>query len=610
MRPFGPDAQDVRAIGDAAMGRGLYKLLPEDDFDTQPMVGGGGRYLLAADVRIDNRTELAARLGVPPAAASAMSDAALLMRAWEAGNLASLEHVLGDYAFGVWDVHESSLTLVRSPMALKPLFYHANPRFVAFASMPAGLHALKAIPKQINMAHAAAVAAEHSYLGSSTMFKDVLLVRHGHAMRIKGDRHEALPIWTLERDSARFRNVDDYGEALRAELDRAVQAQMRRHHGGVAAQLSGGRDSSAVTATAARLLRNEGDELHALTGAPRAGFPGPSLAGKLADESYLAGKTAALHDNIRHLVCRPDGTSPLRQLKALNALHHGPLLNPSALPWWSQINHEASAKGATVLLHGSAGNFTISAGGIDQMRDLWVDQGIASWLPLALRIGRMSPIGWRGLANVSFGPDLPLAAYKMLLKGTGRWSSTAVEVPFLRPPHRVGAEALLSREFGDPRPPQSYYGYRRDMLLKRDNPELMSLARWGLDHRDPTSDRRLVELCFSLPVDQLVSASSARPVFEAAFGDRIPAEVLASKSRGYQTADWFEIFRKEDVKAGFAELGRNPIVRELLDLEHIGKLVDNWPAAGWEQRPIIYLYRNKILGALALASYIDSHFPG
>jgi asparagine synthase (glutamine-hydrolysing) len=538
-----------------------------------------------------------------------MCDAALLLSAWEQADLASLDHLLGDYAFGVWDFRESSLTLVRSPFALKPLFYHVNPRFLAFASMPTGLHALDAIPKQVNMEHAAAVSAEFTYLASSTIFKDVMLVRQGHAVRIKGGREQTLPIWSLDRDAQRFKNMEDYGEALRSELDRAVRAQLRRHNGLAASQLSSGRDSSAVTATAALVLKYEGAKLLALTGAPRAGFPGPSIAGKLADESVLAAKTSAFHDNIRHVICRPDGRSPFRQLKALNEVHHGPLLNPSALPWWSQVNEEASSNGATVLLFGSAGNFTISAGGVDQLRDLWIDKGMAAWLPLALRMGGLSPSSWRTIANVSLGPALPRGAYKMLLKATGRWSSTALQVPILRSPYRASAEDLLKREFSDPRPPRSFFGYRRDMLLKRDNPEKMSLARWGLDARDPTSDRRLVQLCFSLPVEQLVSAASARPAFDAAFGDRIPSEVLASRERGYQTADWFEIFRKEDVKASFDELGRNRLVRELLDLGYVGKLIDNWPTAGWDQRSIVYLYRNRLLGALALASYLDTHFP-
>src|SRR5260370_20699824 len=50
--------------GDVALGRRLTRLLPEDMFDSQPLVGGGGRYVLVADIRLDNREELARELGL------------------------------------------------------------------------------------------------------------------------------------------------------------------------------------------------------------------------------------------------------------------------------------------------------------------------------------------------------------------------------------------------------------------------------------------------------------------------------------------------------------------------------------------------------------------
>ena len=55
------------------------RLLPEDSFDRQPLIGGGGRYVMVADVRLDNRDELAAALDIPAAAAQGLCDAAILL---------------------------------------------------------------------------------------------------------------------------------------------------------------------------------------------------------------------------------------------------------------------------------------------------------------------------------------------------------------------------------------------------------------------------------------------------------------------------------------------------------------------------------------------------
>src|ERR1700675_4738250 len=52
---YGPHAGAQWSDGDVALGRQLMRVLPEDAFDRQPLVGGGGRYILVADIRLDNR---------------------------------------------------------------------------------------------------------------------------------------------------------------------------------------------------------------------------------------------------------------------------------------------------------------------------------------------------------------------------------------------------------------------------------------------------------------------------------------------------------------------------------------------------------------------------
>ena len=195
-----------------------------------------------------------------------------------------------------------------------------------------------------------------------------------------------------------------------------------------------------------------------------------------------------------------------------------------------------------------------------------------------------------------------------MLRTTGRASQLDLSVPILRQPYRRAAEASSREANGDPRPVQSFSDYRLEMLLRRDNAELLTLATSGLDARDPTSDRRLIEFCLSLPNDMLVSGRSARPLYERAMSNRIPPAVLANRRRGYQTAEWFEHFKPAEVRGAFRRYGENPIVQELIDLRYVERLIDGWPASGWGRRGQIYTYRNTLIGALALADFIDVHF--
>ncbi|WP_294002841.1 asparagine synthase-related protein [Sphingomonas sp.] len=605
---FGSDGRVIAHADRAAFGRNLFKTLPEDDFDAQPTLWPQGR-LFVADARIDNRADVARSLRIAAADAAILSDGALLAASWRRWKFDAVERVLGDYAFATWDGERECLTLVRSPFSLKPLFFCSEPRFAAFASMPAGLFALREFSKKINIHYAAGVAALYSYLGSATIFEGVEMVRHGHAVELARDATRSFPIWTLERKMSPIRRAEEAGEALRAEFDRATRCSLRRHKGSVASQLSSGRDSSAVTASAAIAMKDGRELLTALTGAPREGFSAADPPEMLSDESGMASKMAAIHPNLRHVICRPSSGSIIPTMEAINAVHHGPLLNPSNLPWWAAINDAASTQGNSVLLHGTTGNFTISAGGPDHIGDFLHEEGPLAWAQVLTTIGGGPPSRWIGALSQIVGPFLSRSAYDLILKASGRSSDDVCRVLVLREPYRTRAEALLREKFGDARPPLSAFEYRRDMLMLRDNPEKMSLGKWGLDPRDPTSDRAVVELCFSFRARHLFSSGAGRPAFDAAFGNRIPRESLCSTRRGYQGADWFEHFPLRQVAAAFMTYGKNELVRELLDYRYIEALLDAWPADGWDRRERLLTYRNSLIGALALASFIDFHFP-
>ena len=606
LRAWGSDRSDIQLCGQAALGRNLLKLLPEDEYDRQPIVLAGGSAMLAADARIDNRTELANQLGLAASEAASLSDSALLGLAWERWHLGLFDRTLGDIALAVWDRGKDELVMARSAMASKPLFYFAGDRLLAFASMPAGLHAV--VPKALNLEHAAKFAGLAPNPGVSTIFSGIAAVRHGHAVRLRHGRREEIELWRPRRNRVRYADDADYADRLREEMERAVRAQLRRHHGKPGSQLSAGRDSNAVTGTAARLLAEDGGRLIAITAAPREGFDGPVLRGRFADESGLAARTAALHPNIDHLVCRTRPLDLAERMASLHALHHSPLIDPGALLWWEEMNRVAAANGVSVLLTGASGNLGLSAGGPVHFRDLLRESGAVRWLQTSAHWSRGDLRKWRNVMNVTLGPSLPQSLYQWLARATGRWEEEGMAVPILRPPYRQIVEARLLEAYGDTRPPASYFAARAAFLMKRDNPELMNLGAWGVEYRDPTADRRLIEFCFSLPADQLVSGGAARPVYESAFRGVVPPEVLSNPLRGLQSADWYEHFRKEEIGAAMRRHGRNPLVAELLDLEHLERMIDAWPS-DFGRRSVIYTYGSTVLVALSLANFIDVHFP-
>ncbi|MFL6751760.1 MAG: asparagine synthase-related protein [Sphingomicrobium sp.] len=609
LEKYGPHASNLRSLDTAAFGRNLYKTVPEDEYDDQPTLLSGDRRLFVADARVDNRDELVEALRIAPRGAAASSDADLLALAWQQWQLGLTDRVLGDYALAAFDRSDRSLILLRSPLGTKSLFYHVAGQFAAFASMPVGLLALDQVPRKLDFDYAGAVVAEIMDLAPETMFVGVNRLRPGHGLRIKHGREERIWAWQPKRRPPAARKPSQWVDQFRSEFERAVTVRLRRHSGRVGSQLSAGRDSSAVTATAAMALARFGEPLFAFTGAHREGFTPPQIPRRIADESHLAAMTAAIHPNIRHIVSRQTAPSVFHYFDLLSAVHYAPLFSPTAFPWVPKINDDAVANGVTLLLVGWLGNFTISSGGAHHMRDLLREDGLAKWLATAIGRGGLSWTSWRHILKVTLGPSVPRSAFTAALRVAGRGWRTDVEAPLLRQPYRARAEALLRERWADVRPQRSFFDYRRDMLLRVDNAEKMTLVTWGIDIRDPTVDQRFVELCFSLPVDQLVSANAERPIYEAAFADRLPREVLLNRKRGYQSPDWYLAFPRHEIAAHYERYGKHPLVRELINLEHVRELLDNWPTRDFYSGPVISTYRNKLLETLSVAAFINMHFP-
>jgi asparagine synthase (glutamine-hydrolysing) len=100
-----------------------------------------------------------------------------------------------------------------------------------------------------------------------------------------------------------------------------------------------------------------------------------------------------------------------------------------------------------------------------------------------------------------------------------------------------------------------------------------------IDPRDPTGDRRLIELCLSIPDSQYLHKGVYRSLIRRAMVGIVPDQILRERRRGLQSADWRYGFNAA-VPALARELGRlrdSPLARQCLDLPRMQALLDRWP---------------------------------
>jgi len=543
---FGKDSQSLESDRSWTMGACRAHVLPEDRMP--PETAPDARYLVVADARLTDRDRLITELGGTNL--DQLSDAELVAQAVSTWGVDAFVRIHGEFAVAAWDRFDQALILARDIIGARPLFYAQSYGHFAFASMPSGLHALDWVKPR---------ADRHSYrrflrmLGPGfgcTHFAGISRVMPAHYAIVRGGEVTQRRYWVPDLEPLELPSQHDYEVRLTELLDQAIAASLRGTEGTVAAHLSAGFDSTAVVTTAALQLREEGRRLVALTAAPALNGI-PTLPEHLiADESVEAGITAALHPNIDHVVVRRNRHA-LTDIERAARIYPSPFLNLCNAPWIDAIHDEVRGRRIKVLLTGSMGNLTISESGTLALCELFRSGRFRRWWPIARGLVRNGTMRWRGVLWNSVAPILPDFIYALGMKATGDEPVAIDRYHMLRQNEEsavlreVEAEnALLSRfdrqvVLSTDRMTRTSVDYR--LLALTSDKGAFSKAiwgEWGIDERDPTADRRLIEFALRVPVERLIWRGNPRAILRAVLADRAPPSLVNSRRKGVQSADW------------------------------------------------------------------------
>jgi len=592
---YGPHHEAQWAEGPLAIGRRLFRLLPEDVHDRGPVIGDGGNLVLTADIRIDNIEKLRAELPLEPA----MSDTAILMRALERWGEDALDRVVGDFAFALWNRCDRSLLLARDCLGQRPLHYHVGDGIFAFASMPKGLHGLPEVPYAPRVTAVADFLALMPETGPETYFEGVNRVLPGHVLKITRAGLAPRRYWRPSRAPIRLARAEDYEDALRDHLDTAVRSRLRGTGGTVASHLSAGLDSSAVTATAARL----GSRVVAFTAVPEE--DGPVPRGRIGDEGPIAATVAALHPGVEHVRIATGSRSPFEALDRDFFLFERPMLNLCNTVWAREINAEAQRRGLNVLLIGTMGNMSFSHAGMQRLPEL-LRSGRLWRLARLARAANVHGLAWKSIAAATLGPYLPRLLWARL-RSSDLFDHTALRVEAVED-HGIRTRAAARDLDPSYRPWADSFAMRK-WALSRVDPGVYNkgtLAGWGIDTRDPSGDRRLVEFCLRVPDEQFILGGVPRSLARRAFADRLPPEPLRERRKGYQAADWHVGLSaaRSELADTLERLAGCQEASGIIDLPKLRQRVDNWPTGGWDEDETIRHYRLALLRGVAAGHFL------
>src|SRR5579862_1739106 len=258
----GPDGSGAWTRGSVGLGHRLRHTTPESLSEAQPVVVRSGRLALVADARIDNRAELLEALSVEPRPAP-ISDAELILRAYEAWGDQCPERLLGDFAFAVWDERRQVLFCARDHFGAAPFYYHHAPgRAFIFASEIKALFCCPEVPRRLNEERLSDYLQPMLEDKTATFHQEIHRLAPAHRAVMSRDGIRIEEYWALDPErEIRCSSDAEYAEGFRERFLEAVRCRARSAFP-VGSLLSGGLDSSSIACAARMPGMGNGEPVH------------------------------------------------------------------------------------------------------------------------------------------------------------------------------------------------------------------------------------------------------------------------------------------------------------------------------------------------------------
>jgi asparagine synthase (glutamine-hydrolysing) len=253
----GPDGMKLWQEGAAGMGQLMLCTTPESVGEVLPWHDSSSGLVITADARLDNRDDLLRKLHI---ADSNTADSQLLLSSYQQWGESCVDHLVGDFAFAIYDSKRRELFFARDHLGLRPFNYHQSGPLLVFASSARAIAALSAIPSRLDEGRVAdyLIPELEGINKTCTFFEQVNRLPPAHCGTFKNNSLTIRRYWSPDvHRELRLSSDNDYVDALQEVLSKAVIDRLRCN-GQAASMLSGGVDSSTVVGIARDYLKRSG----------------------------------------------------------------------------------------------------------------------------------------------------------------------------------------------------------------------------------------------------------------------------------------------------------------------------------------------------------------
>ncbi|WP_138752495.1 asparagine synthase-related protein [Paenibacillus sinopodophylli] len=522
-------------------------ITPESVGESMPYHDPSSGLTITADAIIDNRSELFEKLQVPPANRKEITDSALILLSYKKWGNDAPKHLIGDFAFVIWDEHNRSLFGARDFSGSRTLYYARTKELFAFSTLIKPLLSIPGLNKQLNeqwMSEFLAIPITTEAVDLfTTVYKHIGQIPPSHTITVcngelKFSRYSTFTYHT----KLKLKSNEDYEEAFRDVFQSAVSSRLRTHRP-VGANLSGGLDSGSVVSFAAKALREQNKRLHTFSYVPLEDFHDWTPKSRIANERHNIQSTVDHVGNIHEQYLNFPDQNSFTEIDEWLEIMETPYKFYENSYWVKGIYQQANALNLGVLLTGSRGNWTISWGpALDYQASLLRK---LKWVQLAKESRLYSKE--LGIKQSRIWPILGKKAFPAMAKLMSRNSEP--ELPDLINPEFARKTNVYERLqqhgydfWGNPF--QDVYEVRKkqfEMLYYWNITGTVGCKqslKYAVWERDATNDLRVIRFCLSVPEEQFVQNGFDRSLIRRSTKNYLPEDIrLNQKVRGIQGAD-------------------------------------------------------------------------
>ncbi len=344
------DGKSTWLEGNVGFGHCLLKIYPQQEHEHCPI--SVFNCTITADARLDNRSELAASLGIGKARLMAVSDSEIILLSYKRWGKDCVNHLEGEFAFAIWDANTQKLFAATDHIGFRPFFYYDSPDQFIFCSEIKGIGAVKPLPNYFNEES----LIQYFYSKGKpniTYNQEIFALCGGNVLTLQDGNLSYLKYWNLESTGKyNFTKDQDWYDCTRELLYRAVENRLNTDVP-IGVTLSGGLDSTSVACILSELLSKKNKPLYTFSSVLPLDHRGIEK-----DERYYIDLVGKHCPNIIQTYVEAPGVGPLSNLDEAFDIDE---TFPVSVAYMNYALHSAAMQNQIrILFNGFGGDYWIS----------------------------------------------------------------------------------------------------------------------------------------------------------------------------------------------------------------------------------------------------------